>query len=93
MSRNENKEEGLKRQLKHLQEEINNLKQDASRKNQSTKQQKQQLKNFQMVFIIDGGQQQNIQIISVICFIEQNFYRTNCTKIETLWETRHQFDQ
>ena len=34
-STNQTKEEGFKRQIKHLQEEIDNLKQDASSKNQS----------------------------------------------------------
>ena len=80
LSTNQTKEEGLKRQIKHLQEEIDNLKQDSSSKNQScvnqsrsqlTKPQKQQPKNFQTASIIDGGQQQNIEIISVISFIEQ----------------------
>ena len=79
-STNQTKEEGLKRQIKHLQEEIDNLKQDSSSENQSfvnrsqsqlTEPQKQQPKNFQTVSIIDGGQQQNVEIISVISFIEQ----------------------
>ena len=39
--------------------------------NQSTEQEKQQPKNFQMASIIDGGKQQNIEIISAISFIEQ----------------------
>ena len=34
-STNQTKEEGFKRQIKHLQEEIDNLKQDSSSKNQS----------------------------------------------------------
>ena len=55
-STNQTKEEGLKRQIKHLQEEIDNLKQDSLSKNQSfvnqsrnqsTEPQKQQSKNFQ----------------------------------------------
>ena len=79
-STNQSKEEGFKRQIKHLQEELDNLKQDSSSKNQSlinqsrsqlTEQQKQQPKNFQTASIIDGGQQQNVEIISVISFIEQ----------------------
>ena len=66
-STNQSKEEGFKKQIKHLQEELDNLKQDSSYKNQSlinqsrsqsTEQQKQQPKNFQTVSIIDGGQQQ-----------------------------------
>ena len=61
---NQSKEEGFKRQIKHLQEELDNLKQDSSSKNQSlisqsqsqsTGQQKQQPKNFQTVSVIDGG--------------------------------------
>ena len=40
--------------------------------NQQTEQQKQQPKNFQTASIIDGGQQQNVEIISVISFIEQS---------------------
>ena len=32
---NQTEEEGFKRQIKHLQEEIDSLKQDSSRKNQS----------------------------------------------------------
>ena len=61
---NQSKEEGFKRQIKHLQEELDNLKQDSSSKNQSLinqsqsqsiGQQKQQPKNFQTVSIIDGG--------------------------------------
>ena len=79
-SMNQTKEEGLKRQIKHLQEEIDNLKQDSSSKNQSfvnqsqsqsTEPQKQQPKNFQTASIIDEGQQQNVEIISVISFTEQ----------------------
>ena len=79
-STNQSKEEGFKRQIKHLQEELDNLKQDSSSKNQSlinqsrsqlTEQQKQQPKNFQTASIIDGGQQQNVEIISVISFTEQ----------------------
>ena len=74
-STNQSKEEGFKRQIKHLQEELDNLKQDSSSKNQSlinqsrsqsTEQQKQQQKNFQTTSIIDGGQQQNVEIISLI---------------------------
>ena len=77
---NQSKEEGFKRRIEHLQEELDNLKQDSSSKNQSlinqsrsqlTEQQKQQPKNFQTASIIDGGQQQNVEIISVISFIEQ----------------------
>ena len=61
---NQSKEERFKRQIKHLQEELDNLKQDSSSKNQSlinqsqsqsTGQQKQQPKNFQTVSVIDGG--------------------------------------
>ena len=72
-STNQTKEEGLKRQIKHLQEEIDNLQQDSSSKNQSfvnqsrsqsTEPQKQP-KNFQTASIIDGGQQQNVEIINV----------------------------
>ena len=68
LSTNQTKEEGLKRQIKHLQEEIDNLQQDSSSKNQSfvnqsrsqsTEPQKQP-KNFQTASIIDGGQQQNV---------------------------------
>ena len=79
-STNQSKEEGFKKQIKHLQEELDNLKQDSSYKNQSlinqsrsqsTEQQKQQPKNFQTASIIDGGQQQNVEIISVISFIEK----------------------
>ena len=79
-STNQSKEIGFKRQIKHLQEELDNLKQDSLSKNQSlinqsrsqsTEQQKQQPKNFQTASIIDGGQQQNVEIISVIGFIEQ----------------------
>ena len=64
---NQKKGEGFKRQIKHLHEELDNLKKDSSSKNQSlinqsrsqsTEQQKQQPKNFQTVSIIDGGQQQ-----------------------------------
>ena len=85
-STNQSKEEGFKRQIKHLQEELDNLKQDSSSKNQSlinqslsqsTEQQKQQPKNFQTASIIDGGQQQNIEIISVISFIEQTMQTLN----------------
>ena len=63
-STNQSKEVGFKRQIKHLQEELDNLKQDSSSKNQSLinqsqsqsiGQQKQQPKNFQTVSIIDGG--------------------------------------
>ena len=77
---NQTKEEGCKRQTWQQQEEIDNLKQDSSSKNQlfenqsqiqSTEQQKQP-KNFQTASIIDRGQQQNIAIISIISFIEQN---------------------
>ena len=79
-STNQSKEEGFKRQIKHLQEELDNLKQDSLSKNQSfihqsrnqsTEQQKQQPKNFQTASIIDGGPEQNVEIISVVCFIEQ----------------------
>ena len=54
LSTNQTDEEGSKRQIKHLQEEIENLKQDLSRKNQqfenqspnqTNEQQKQQPKN------------------------------------------------
>ena len=71
---NQTKEEGLKRQIKHLQEEIDNLKQDSSSKNQSfvnqsgsqsTGPQKQQPKNFQTAST-DGSQQQNLEIICVL---------------------------
>ena len=79
-STNQSKEKGFKRQIKHLQEELDNLKQDSSSKNQSlikqsrsqsTEQQKKKLENFQTASIIGGGQQQNVEIISVISFIEQ----------------------
>ena len=74
-STNQSKEEVFKRRIKHLQEELDNLKQDSSSKNQSrsqsTEQQKQQPKNLQTAFIIDRDQQQNAEIISVIRFIEQ----------------------
>ena len=85
-SSKKSKEKGFKRQIKHLQEELDNLKQDSSSKNQSlinqslsqsTEQQKQQPKNFQTASIIDGGQQQNIEIISVISFIEQTMQTLN----------------
>ena len=80
-SSTKSKEKGFKRLIKHLQEELDNLKQDSSSKNQSLikqsrsqsteQQQKKQLKNFQTASIIGGGQQQNVEIISVISFIEQ----------------------
>ena len=79
-SSTKSKEKGFKRQIKHLQEELDNLKQDSSSKNQSlikqsrsqsTEQQKKKLENFQTASIIGGGQQQNVEIISVISFIEQ----------------------
>ena len=76
-STNQTKEEGFKRQIKHLQEEIDNLKQDSSSKNQSRSQSAEQKKEhpkiFQTASIIDGGQQQNVEIINKRC----RFYRTN----------------
>ena len=40
-------------------------------RSQLTEQQKQQSKNFHAASIIEGGQQQNVEIINVISFIEQ----------------------
>ena len=63
-----------------MQEELDNLKQDSLSKNQSfinqsrsqsIEQQKQQPRNFQTASIIDGGPEQNVEIISVVSFIEQ----------------------
>ena len=79
-SKNQTKEETLKRQIKHLQEEIDNLKQDSSSKNQSfvnqsrsqsTEPQKQQPKNFQTASIIDGGQQQNVESVKICLGLRQ----------------------
>ena len=69
-SRNQSKEEGFKRQIKHLQEELDNLKQDSSSKNQSLINQSQSQTTKATAKKL-GGQQQNVEIISVISFIEQ----------------------
>ena len=97
---NQTKEEGLKRQIKHLQEEIDNLKQDSSSKNQSfvnqsrnqsTEPQKQQAKKLP-----DGlhHRRPTTKCRNHKCY---KFYRINHANTKKLWgtvedTTGHKFD-
>ena len=75
MSTNQRKEEGFKRQIKHLQQELDNLKQDSSSKNQSPINQSDDLHH---------RRRPTTKCRNHKCY---KFYRANHANTKQLWRT------
>ena len=88
------KEEGFKRQIKHLQEEIDNLKQDSSSKNQSFINQPAKTTGKRLP---DGDHHRRRPTTKCRNDKGYKFYRTNHANTNKFWRTvedttGHQFD-